>query len=836
MSTNKITGVGDPTSAQDVATKVYTDTQRDTRVAKSGDTMSGALAMGNNKITGLATPTATTDATTKTYVDGLFQSTTAAATSASNAATSESNAATSATNASNSAASALTSKNAAATSLATFQNQYLGAQGSAPTADPDGSALDVGDLYFDTTAGAMKVYSANGWTNAGSSVNGTTNRYSYTATAGQTVFAATYDSGYVDVFLNGVKQLVGTDVTATSGTSVVFASGTTVNDIVEIVGYGTFVLSDHLTQTQSDARYVQVAGDTMTGNLSFGDNDKAIFGAGSDLQIYHDGSNSYVQDTAAGELILKSNGPSISFQKGDGTELFTVNTSGSSTLSYSGNAKLATTSTGVDITGGVTTNAYSYLNGLRISGADTGNTVYQQSGDLSISSASGSISLKPSGTNILHATNTGVGIGTGTSSPSSPLQIQSSNNQIRLVDSQNTSMYCVIETISDAGLSFNADVGGAAVSSRIQFNVDNSEKMRIDNDGNVIATSGSLNLVGTNTQIFASSNGDDIQFKFSGTKKASINNGGLISASDGSAVVPGFRFVDDPNTGMYRSASDTISFSTAGAERMRIRPDGAVRIYDSGQLGDTSGTPLILGNKNVSKQMEIGVNDSALTNPYITIIGRNSGNSTARLMSIGVQADSQYSYITDSSNSHDLRIYAGGNVVPSGNVVMGNGLGIDFSATSNGSSTEHSELLNDYEEGTFTYTLAGGTSGGWTSRTGYATGRYTKVGRVVHIQVRFEALNSGRNSPQGNLQITGFPFATSNHPSSGNGSFQVPVLLRGDSASNVASHFMSFGHQSTTGTFFQQTTGSTTISAVDSNADTTGAIEGTVSFSYVTDS
>ena len=84
----------------------------------------------------------------------------------------------------------------------------------------------------------------------------------------------------------------------------------------------------------------------------------------------------------------------------------------------------------------------------------------------------------------LTVTNSG-NVGISTTSPSSPLQIQSSNNQIRLVDSQNTSMYCVIETISDAGLSFNADVGGAAASSRIQFNVDNDEKMRIDNDGNI---------------------------------------------------------------------------------------------------------------------------------------------------------------------------------------------------------------------------------------------------------------------------------------------------------------------------------------------------------------
>ena len=270
MSTNKITGVGDPTSAQDVATKVYTDTQRDTRIAKTGDTMSGALAMGNNKITGLATPTAGTDASNKSYVDGLLGSATSASTSAATATTQAGIATTKAGEAANSATAAAGSATSASTSLATFQNQYLGAQGSAPTQDPDGSALDVGDLYFDTTAGAMKVYSANGWTNAGSSVNGTTNRYSYTATAGQTVFAATYDAGYVDVFLNGVKQVIGStkDVTATTGTSIVFNSATSLNDVVDIIGYGTFVLADHLTQTQSDARYVNLSGDTMTGALT----------------------------------------------------------------------------------------------------------------------------------------------------------------------------------------------------------------------------------------------------------------------------------------------------------------------------------------------------------------------------------------------------------------------------------------------------------------------------------------------------------------------------------------------------------------------------------------
>jgi hypothetical protein len=58
-----------PTNAGDAATKGYVDTADALKVNKSGDTMSGVLAMGNNKITGLATPTNTADASTKGYVD-----------------------------------------------------------------------------------------------------------------------------------------------------------------------------------------------------------------------------------------------------------------------------------------------------------------------------------------------------------------------------------------------------------------------------------------------------------------------------------------------------------------------------------------------------------------------------------------------------------------------------------------------------------------------------------------------------------------------------------------------------------------------------------------------
>ena len=119
------------------------------------------------------------------------------------------------------------------TDINAFANTYfIGA--TAP------SSPTTGDLWFDTSVSTMKVYDGAGFVNAGSSVNGTSQRVVYTATAGQTTFAATYDAGYVDVYLNGVKLIAGTDFTATDGSNVVLTVGAALNDTVDIVAYGTF--------------------------------------------------------------------------------------------------------------------------------------------------------------------------------------------------------------------------------------------------------------------------------------------------------------------------------------------------------------------------------------------------------------------------------------------------------------------------------------------------------------------------------------------------------------------------------------------------------------------
>ena len=106
---------------------------------------------------------------------------------------------------------------------------------------------------------------------------GVRQRYQYTATAGQTTFSGTdlgnltltyTDNNFVDVFQNGVLlKGGGTDYTATSGTSVVLATGASVSDVIEIIVYDVFSVGNFFNRTDSDSRYVNVDGDTMTGEF-----------------------------------------------------------------------------------------------------------------------------------------------------------------------------------------------------------------------------------------------------------------------------------------------------------------------------------------------------------------------------------------------------------------------------------------------------------------------------------------------------------------------------------------------------------------------------------------
>jgi hypothetical protein len=92
---------------------------------------------------------------------------------------------------------------------------------------------------------------------------------------------------------------------------------------------------------------------SFTGNATFADNGKAIFGAGSDLQIYHDGSNSYISDQGTGQLRILASQFQIMNPAGTESMVFGAQDN-TATLYYDNSEKLATTSTGIDVTGTVT--------------------------------------------------------------------------------------------------------------------------------------------------------------------------------------------------------------------------------------------------------------------------------------------------------------------------------------------------------------------------------------------------------------------------------------------------------------------------------------------------
>ena len=78
-------------------------------------------------------------------------------------------------------------------------------------------------------------------------------RQIFTASAAQTnfTFSSGYTPGYIDLYLNGVRLLEGTDYVATDGTTITLLSGATLNDVLEGVAYKAFNLTNNRVGVQS---------------------------------------------------------------------------------------------------------------------------------------------------------------------------------------------------------------------------------------------------------------------------------------------------------------------------------------------------------------------------------------------------------------------------------------------------------------------------------------------------------------------------------------------------------------------------------------------------------
>ena len=103
--------------------------------------------------------------------------------------------------------------------------------------------------------------------------------------------------------------------------------------------------------THIDATKLPLAGGEMTGNVGRADNIHSRWGTGNDLDIYHDGSHSYVKDNGSGMLILDTNGDRVRIQADGSEELANFNKNGSVELFYDNTSKFETTDAGIKITG-----------------------------------------------------------------------------------------------------------------------------------------------------------------------------------------------------------------------------------------------------------------------------------------------------------------------------------------------------------------------------------------------------------------------------------------------------------------------------------------------------
>ena len=361
----------------------------------------------------------------------------------------------------------------------------------------------------------------------------------------------------------------------------------------------------------------------------------------------------------------------------------------------------------------------------------------------------------------LHVVGTGSSVGVGTDDPRSKLDIQGSDQELRIYRDDGTRF---------GGFRYTGSIFKLRLPTNDPFTVDDAsdnERFRVNANGQV--------KIGGNTLVAPDVDADNLIID-SGDADSGIS---ILSATTGRIY---FGDAGDHEAGSIRyvHTDNSMRFETANTERIRVGSAGSVHIGD-----DSS-------NANGHGLLSLTQSASAAFNALVIQQGNTAFTANDGLH-IGIDG-SVDSYIktfenrdiyftTGVTNAERFRINHDGNVnISDGNLVVASGHGIDFSATGEGSGTMSSELLDDYEEGTWEPTFTSN-NGDFSSVTyhGDTGARYVKVGSLVTVNgcARCTSIDTSNRSSGDTLCIGGLPFtnvARDNGDNADNiGSLRVPV-------------------------------------------------------------
>ena len=605
----------------------------------------------------------------------------------------------------------------------------------------------------------------------------TQRREYFTATNGQATFNTNgYTPNYIDVYMNGVK-LSPADFTASNGSDVVLASGATTGDPVQVVSFTPFNVANQtfIGDVNLSSGAYKIGGNTVinssragsltsldvTGNATFADNGKAVFGAGSDLQIYHNttGFTGNIIESATNNLYIRSN--SLYFQKADGTEnnMFAIS-DGAVSLAYDNAAKLATTSTGIDVTGTANVDVLTQTNGagtLTLKDLGGSSSEIEASGTLHIDFQGSNFEINTNDTarfNISSGGDISFYEDTGTTAK---LTWSASTESLRF---DSATLQAINGT--DPFLSGNAYYDGSnwkyatstdatnyyqlgrehiwrsAASGTAGNNITWSNQMVIDSSGNVKINNGNL-------QIERSGSSPLLQFTDTGVNSRWM---GLVDGTSNFTIYG----TDGTTQELTLDASGNLLVGTTD-KNIRDSSSAEGMVYRKGLTLDinTSAAPVIIMNRVGNSDGDI-----ALFRKDGVTMGRigSSTNIAGNFFiagSSGLQFRSDDILPTNSSGVYSngaVDLGDGGakfrNLYLSGGVVFGD---------AGGSGTSTSNSFDSYETGTWTPNI----NAGYTSATyNIQHGTYTKIGDTVRAYFRVDL--SGGTAVGTAVKIGGLPF------------------------------------------------------------------------------